>query len=124
MIIYIRRNRPPQVQKRFHQLEAGAAAISVITYGELRYGAEKSTSRDSSLERLAALVSLLPVLALPDSAAETYGLLRAELERRGEMIGGNDLWIAAHALSEQFTLVTNNVREFQRIPGLAIENWI
>ena len=124
IIIFIRRNRPPTVLERFKKLAAGEAAISVITYGELRYGAEKSVFRQGAAEKLTELVSLIPVLPMPDGAAQAYGAIRADLERRGEIIGGNDLWIAAHAIAEQLTLVTNNVREFQRIPSLTIENWI
>jgi tRNA(fMet)-specific endonuclease VapC len=62
-------------------------------------------------------------LALPETAAETYGALHADLESRGEMIGNNDLWIAAHALAAGLTLVTNNEREFRRVRGLKMQNW-
>lgn len=65
----------------------------------------------------------LPALPLPDRAAETYGFVRAELESRGEMIGNNDLWIAAHAMAEGLTLITNNEREFRRVRGLKVQNW-
>ena len=121
--IYIRQRRPEEVLRRFHKLRPGEAALSVITFGELLYGAAKNSQRADALERLRELVHFLPALALPESAAETYGAIRAELEIKGEMIGNNDLWIAAHALASGFTLVTNNEKEFRRVPGLRIQNW-
>jgi tRNA(fMet)-specific endonuclease VapC len=123
MCIYLRQNRPPEVTARFRQMRHGDAVLSVITYGELLYGAERSQQRTRALESLARLVSLLPILPLLEGAASSYGEIRAALERRGEMIGGNDLWIAAHAKSAGLTLVTNNEREFKRVPGLKLQNW-
>ena len=87
------------------------------------YGAARSEQRVAALERLRELVHLLPALALPESAAEAYGSTRAELESKGEMIGNNDLWIAAHAVAAGLTLVTNNESEFRRVRGLKIQNW-
>ena len=104
-------------------MQQGDAVISVITYGELHYGAERSQQRPHALESLGRLVSLLPVVPLPGEAATAYGETRAALEARGEMIGGNDLWIAAHAKSAGLTLVTNNEPEFKRVPGLKLQNW-
>ncbi len=95
----------------------------MITYGELLYGARKSKQQADAIERLRALVELLPAMPLPETAAEEYGSIRAELEARGEMIGNNDLWIAAHALADGLILVTNNEREFRRVPGLKVQNW-
>ena len=123
LCIYIRQKRPEQVLRRFRKLRPGEAVLSVITYGELLYGAAKSAHRTAALERLRELVHLLPAMALPETAAESYGALRAELESNGEMIGNNDLWIAAHALAAGLTLVTNNEKEFRRVPGLKIQNW-
>ena len=121
--IYLRQNRPPEVIRRFRQMQHGDAVISVITCGELRYGAERSQQRPHALESLVRLESLLPVVPLPREAATAYGEIRAALEAHGEMIGGNDLWIAAHAKSAGLTLVTNNEREFKRVPGLKLQNW-
>jgi tRNA(fMet)-specific endonuclease VapC len=121
--IYIRRQKPEEVLRRFHALRQGEAALSVITFGELLYGAAKSAQRDNALRRLEELAHLLPVLALPETAAESYGTIRAELERKGEMIGNNDLWIAAHAKAAGLVLVTNNEREFRRVRGLKVQNW-
>ncbi len=121
--IYIRQDRPEEVLRRFRKLRAGEAVLSVITYGELLYRAAKSEHRVAALEKLRELVLLLPALALPELAAETYGTIRAELESKGEMLGNNDLWIAAHAVATGLTLVTNNEREFRRVRGLKIQNW-
>jgi tRNA(fMet)-specific endonuclease VapC len=121
--IYIRRRRPPEILQRFERLEVGEAAISVITFGELIYGAEKSEQREAAMRQLEELASLLCVLPLPVDAGRSYGALRAELEANGRMIGNNDLWIAAHARSAKLVLVTNNESEFQRVAGLQIQNW-
>ena len=121
--IYIRRARPEKVLRRFQSLRAGEAALSVITFGELLYGAAKSQQREAALANLAELSSLLPVLPMPVNAAEAYGTIRADLEGRGQMIGNNDLWIAAHATAQSLVLVTNNEKEFRRVRGLRLQNW-
>jgi tRNA(fMet)-specific endonuclease VapC len=123
IVIYIRQNRPEAVLRRFARLRPGEAAISVIAYGELLYGAMKNSQRESALERLRELSRALPALPLPEEAAQTYGTIRADLEAKGEMIGNNDLWIAAHAMAAGLTLVTNNEKEFRRVRGLKIQNW-
>lgn len=123
IVIYIRQKRPEAVLRRFAKLQPGEACISVIAYGELIYGAMKSSQRQTALDRLRALSAVLPALPLPENAAETYGDVRADLESRGEMIGNNDLWIAAHALASGLTLVTNNEKEFRRVHGLKLQNW-
>jgi len=121
--IYIRQKRPDEVLRRFQRLRPGEAVLSVITYGELLYGAAKSKQRREALERLRELILLLPALSLPETAAEAYGKIRAELGSKCQMIGNNDLWIAAHAVAAGLILVTNNEREFRRVPGLKIQNW-
>ena len=121
--IYIRQKRPPEVLKRFQSLNRGASVISVVTYGELRAGAEKSRGREQAIEILEELMTIIPVQELPATAGIAYGALRAALERSGEIIANNDLWIAAHARAADLTLVTNNEREFRRVPGLKVENW-
>lgn len=123
IFIYIRQKRPDDLLRRFQKLREGEAAISVITYGELIYGAEKSRQRAAALERLRELVMLLPALPLPEGAAASYGKIRADLESKGEMIGNNDLWIAAHALAADLILVTNDENEFRRVRGLKVQNW-
>ncbi len=122
--IYIRQKQPEEVLRRFSKLRPGEAALSVITFGELLYGAHKSVQRAAALERLRELVRLLPALPLPETATEAYGTIRADLEAKGEMIGNNDLWIAAHALAADLTLVSNNLREFRRVRGLKSQNWV
>ena len=121
--IYIRRRRPPEILERFERLQVGEAAISIITYGELIYGAEKSAQRTTALKQLEELAGLMPVLEMPVDAARCYGAIRAELETVGRRIGNNDLWIAAHARVSNLVLVTNNEREFQRVSGLKVQNW-
>jgi tRNA(fMet)-specific endonuclease VapC len=122
IVIYIRQKRPEAVLRRFGRIRPGEAAMSVIAYGELIYGAMKSSQRETALDRLRELSHVLPALPMPEKAAETYGFIRADLERRGEMIGNNDLWIAAHALALGLTLITNNEREFRRVRGLKVQN--
>jgi tRNA(fMet)-specific endonuclease VapC len=123
IVIYIRQKRPEDLLRRFQKLREGEAAISVITYGELMYGAQKSGQRAAAMERLQEVVLLLPALPLPETAAASYGKIRAELEAKGEMIGNNDLWIAAHALAADLVLVTNDEKEFRRVRGLKMQNW-
>ena len=121
--IYVHRSRPPQVLRRFQKLREGEAVVSVITFGELLYGAAKSMRRIEALGRLDELKLLLHVLPLDEAAADAYGVIRADLESRGELIGNNDLWIAAHSLSAGLILVTNNEKEFSRVKGLKVQNW-
>ena len=121
--IYIRQNRPEEVLRRFRKLRPGEAVLSVITYGELLYGAAKSRERSQALARLRELVGVLPAAALPETAADAYGTIRADLESKGQMIGNNDLWIAAHALAAGLILVTNNEKEFRRVRGLKVQTW-
>jgi tRNA(fMet)-specific endonuclease VapC len=104
-------------------LRAGEAVLSVVTYGELVYGAEKSQFREQARRQLAELAGLLPVMGLPPRAGEFYGVIRAALAAEGGMIGNNDLWIAAHAKAAGLILVTNNEHEFRRIEGVEIQNW-
>ena len=122
--IYIAKHNPPAVRERFEQLTADALAMSVITLGELRHGAEKSKARDKALAVLEQLQSMIQVEPLTDAAAVHYGQIRSTLERAGKPIGNNDLWIAAHARAEGWVLVTNNESEFRRFKGLAVENWV
>jgi tRNA(fMet)-specific endonuclease VapC len=98
--------------------------LSVVTYGELLYGAEKSLARARAFQELEEFASFVQILPLPIGAAGSYGEIRAALETKGEIISSNDLWIAAHAVAADLTLVTNNEREFKRVLGLRIENWI
>jgi tRNA(fMet)-specific endonuclease VapC len=122
--IYIRQRRPLHVIERFRTLQPNEAALSVISYGELHYSAEKGPDPVRARAELAELAEAIQVLPLPANVGPIYGSIRTFLQRKGQMIGGNDLWIAAHALSAGLIVVTNNEREFRRVPDLKIENWI
>jgi tRNA(fMet)-specific endonuclease VapC len=122
--IYIAKQRPPGVARRFATLAVGSVGMSLITWGELRYGAQKSQQRAQALATLDSLQALIPVIAMSDAVGESYGAIRAHLDRAGTPIGNNDLWIAAHALSLKVTLVSNNMREFERVPKLKLDNWV
>jgi len=121
--IYISNHRPEPVRARFARCRPGDMAISVVTYTELIFGAWKSNQRERILSVVRELATLVPVLDLTPAAAEYYAQVRTTLERAGTPIGAFDLLIAAHALSLNLTVVTNNVREFERIGNLKIENW-
>lgn len=121
--IYIAKHHPPDVKTRFEQLRPGQLVMSVITYGELYYGASKSTQRMKALTQLEELVQDIPIEDLNSTVAQAYGEIRATLEKQGRLIGNNDLWIGAHAMALDVTLATNNEREFKRIAGLSVENW-
>jgi tRNA(fMet)-specific endonuclease VapC len=97
--IYIRRERPQTVLERFKVLPPGSTAISVITYGELVYGVQKSPDPHKAMMILEELTALIPVVPMAIDVAKTYGVIRSDLAARGELIGNNDLWIAAHAKS-------------------------
>lgn len=120
--IFAMKRRTPALLRKLDQ-RATASAISVVAYGELAFGEAMSVRREEAAAHLAALLETLQVLPLPLEAARRYAMIRAELQRIGQPIGSNDLWIAAHALADDLTLVTNNEREFQRVPGLRVENW-
>lgn len=121
--IYIAKHNPPVVRERFVLHAASELAMSVITLGELRFGAEKSQARERALTAISQLEASIEVMPLSESAGEHYGQIRADLQRKGQSIGNNDLWLAAHARAEGWILVTNNEREFIRIEGLQVENW-
>jgi len=121
--IYIAKHQPPEVKARFERLKPGQLIMSVITYGELLYGANKSNQRTRALAQLEELVQDIPVENLTSTASQAYGEIGAALETQGRMIGNNDLWIAAHAMALDVTLATNNDREFLRVIGLSVENW-
>ena len=122
IVIYVIKRRPIEALEIFNQ-NAGRMAISSITLAELLNGAEKSSKPPANLAVVEDFCSRLEVLAYGAKAAQHYGLIRAALELRGQTIGVNDLHIAAHARSEGLTLVTNNLREFERVDALQLENW-
>jgi tRNA(fMet)-specific endonuclease VapC len=120
--IYVLKNYPPRLRGRFNRL-AEQLCISTITLGELHYGAEKSARRLENLEAIEQFAARLEVLSFSPKAAAHYGQMRAELERRGRPVGPHDMLIGAHARAEGLVVVTNNAREFRRLPGLRVENW-
>lgn len=124
IVIYLAKGRPGSVRERLARHPSDDIAISVVTLGELRFGAEKSQSREQALAVIDTLSQRMQVLELPEPAGAHYGQIRAELQRKGQIIGNNDLWLAAHARAEGLILVTNNEREFVRVPGLLVENWV
>ena len=124
IFIYIRQRRDSNVLERFQSLQPGAVGLSVISFGELHYGAQKSSKPVSALKTLQEIAELIDVLPLPISAGREYAEIRRSLEAKGQVIGGNDLWIAAHAKTAGLTLVTNDEREFRRVTGLKVENWV
>ncbi|MFY9260175.1 MAG: type II toxin-antitoxin system VapC family toxin [Gallionella sp.] len=123
IVIYVIKQRPLSVLAIFNQ-QHGRMAISSITLAELIHGAEKSRDVARNMAIVEDFVSRLTVLPYDDTAAWQYGNIRATLEKAGQTIGVNDLHIAAHARSLGLTLVTNNLREFERVPGLLLENWV
>jgi tRNA(fMet)-specific endonuclease VapC len=122
--IYIARHHPPEVLERFKRLQPGEVGISAITYGELWYGACRSRHRSEAEGILRELAQMVPVFPIGPEVGDRYGDIRAELERLGRVIRNNDLWIAAHAVALRVPLVTNNEREFVRVPGLVVRNWV
>jgi tRNA(fMet)-specific endonuclease VapC len=121
--IYLINKRPPSIISKFKQYQPGDIGISVITVSELEYGVAKSIRQEENQQRLEAFLAPFELLSYTAEAVRAYGTIRADLEKRGKVIGPLDMLIAAQALTEELTLVTNNEREFKRIPGLRIENW-
>ena len=121
--VYVIKTRPPEVLARFNDFEPQALAVSVITAMELRVGALRASATHYA-GRVEALLGQLSVLPLGVEAVDCYSRTKIDLQRSGELIGPMDLLIAAHALSLGATLVTNNEREFRRVPGLRVENWV
>ena len=122
--IYIAKKQPAGLVGRFERLKPGQVVMSAVTYGELCYGAAKSQQQEKALAILGALIQDIPVVALDWGVGRVYGQIRAALEKQGKLIGNNDLWIGAHARALGLTLATNNEREFRRVAGLSVENWV
>jgi len=121
--IYIIKKKPEQVIGRLKNARISDIGVSSITLSELEYGAAKSSRPEQNRIALAEFLAPLEILSYDDMAAQEYGRIRAVLERQGTPVGSMDMLIAAHALSLNCTLVTNNEREFSRVPSLKIENW-
>ena len=121
--IYALRNRPSGVLQKLQSVGRQAVALSVVTVLELRQGAEKSQQAAANHSRLDLFLHAMKILPFDEEAALVGARIRAHLERQGTPIGDFDSLIAAHALARELILVTNNLREFDRVPGLQTENW-
>lgn len=121
--VYVIRQRPEAVYRRLSDASVDTVALSVVTAFELEIGTLRAQGR-RYCEAVRQFLGEFSILPLDDSAREAYGRLRTGLERRGEVIGAHDMLIAAHAIAVGATLVTNNEKEFKRIKGLKIENWV
>jgi tRNA(fMet)-specific endonuclease VapC len=121
--IYVMKNYPADLREKFNTL-AEQLCMSSITLGELHYGAEKSVRRAENLTAIEHFVARLDVLAFGNKAAAHYGQVRAELERAGTPCGPHDMQIGGHARGEGLIVVTNNLREFARMPGVRAESWV
>ena len=121
--IYIMKQKPVAVEQRFQSVKTGSVYISVVSVAELKAGARKSQSFEENNSKLELFLSPLKILSFDYEAAEAYGMVRDNLRRAGNIIGPYDLQIAAQALARNFILVTNNMKEFNRVEGLTVENW-
>lgn len=121
--IYIMNNHPQPVIDRFKRMESGEAGVSSITVSELYYGVFKSKHRQVNFKRLEEFLAPFEILPYDEMASRHYGKIRSQLEKQGAVIGPLDMLIAAHALSLNMVLVTNNENEFKRVKSLKVENW-
>lgn len=121
--IFLINCHPKLVQERFRQVPVELVAVSSVTTSELRYGVAKSAKQEQNTSALQKFLLPLSVLPYDDEASQEYGPLRVYLEQEGRSIGAMDTMIAAHALSLDLTVVTNNTREFSRVPGIRLEDW-
>ena len=122
--IYAIKNKPEKILNTLKEKMNDGICISAITLAELAHGVEKSAARDKNRAALLRFLTILTVLPFDDLAAAKYGEVCADLQRKGTPIGTMDMLIAAHAKSEGLILVTKNTREFERVPGLTLENWV
>jgi tRNA(fMet)-specific endonuclease VapC len=122
--IYVLRNRSDQLKRKFKAIKS--LCISSVTYAELCYGIENGELhlREERFNQLDLFTQKILIDPWDEDAARHYGFIRSHLKKQGLLIGSNDLLIAAHARSIEAVLVTNNIKEFQRIPHLTLENWI
>lgn len=122
--IHIIKKKPPSVLAKFNEYQTGEIAISTITIAELEYGVQKSTNPSGNAKALEKFLLPLEIIDFDRAAANAYGEIRANLEKQGTPIGGMDMLIAAVAIANELTLVTNNLKEFSRITDLKVENWV
>ncbi|BAY75154.1 PilT domain-containing protein [Nostoc linckia NIES-25] len=122
--IYLIKQKPQKVVDKFQTLSISDVRVSSITVAELEYGVAKSQQQQKNRAALLQFLLPLEIVEFNQASATIYGNIRSDLETRGLIIGAMDMLIAAHALSLGVTLVTNNIREFSRIPTLSLENWV
>ncbi len=123
IIIYAKNERPEIVSKRFRKYKPGDLCISSITMAELEYGICNSLKPEQNRLALLTFLSNIDIVNFDADAARSYGQIRFDLKSKGQLIGANDMLIAAHARSLGYTLITNNTREFERVEGLLLDNW-
>lgn len=121
--IYLMNQKPSKVIQKFKNTKVGEIGISTITVSELNYGVAKSNLKKQNAQRLEEFLTPFEILPYDEAASKHYGMIRSELESQGKVIGPLDMLIAAHALSEDLVLITNNEKEFLRIKSLKVENW-
>ena len=117
------KKRKPGIPEKIDGLPPGQAVMSVVTWGELMLGVEKSRERERSLATLKRIRQIIHVVGADEAVGDHYGAIRGQLEQAGNPIGPNDLWIAAHARALGIPVVTNNTREFAKVSGLTVEDW-
>jgi len=122
--IYIIKNKPKSVKERFREFEIGELCISTITISELMYGAFRSEHTEKNLKAIESFLIPFEIVDYDFIASVEYGKIRAYLEKKGQVIGNMDMQIAGHALALNLVLVTNNIREFERVVGLGLDNWV
>jgi tRNA(fMet)-specific endonuclease VapC len=122
--IYIMNNHPPEVLEKFKHIGVGEVGISSISVSELHYGACKSKKIEQNIKRLEEFLYPFDILTYDENASREYGKVRSQLEKKGQIIGPLDMLIAAHAISRELAIITNNTKEFRRIRSLKVENWV
>lgn len=123
IVIYTIKNRPEEVRQTFRKYQ-GQMAVSTVTVGELVFGAERSAQPESNQADIDGMLARLDIFSFDEKAAAHFGQIRAGLYAKGQPIGPYDMMIAGHARSQGLILVTNNMKEFERVPGLRLENWV
>lgn len=122
--IYIIKKKQQSVLEKFESLPICSVAMSLVTYGELEFGALRSNNPKKALDIFDEIAAYIPLLSIPAEAANEYADIRADMTAKGLPIGNNDLWIASHARAHGHILVSNNVKEFERVANLRLENWV
>ena len=123
MCVFVLRGKPSSVSERLYQCADKEVCVSTVTVAELRFGADKSNQPEANHDKVSKFLLSIDVVDFDPGAADAYGEIRADLERRGQPIGELDMLLAAHAINEGLIFVTHNTSEFQRVKGLQLEDW-